>query len=73
MIGKKYLKQKKSLLGAMKYLPYSIYKLIENIPNPWEEIKYVNVVYHKEGCLNLIKNTPFSIEQIYLAQWSVIW
>ena len=32
------------------------------MPDPWEEVKYVKVVYHKEACLTMIKDSPKVIE-----------
>lgn len=49
----------------MKYLPHAIYKLFENIPNPWEEVKYVKAIYHTSGALTIIIDIPKVIEPVY--------
>jgi len=33
--GRKYRVDKRVHLGALKYAPHSIYKLLENSPMPW--------------------------------------
>lgn len=40
----------------MKYLPKAVYKLLENIPSPWESNKMVNVVYHKQGIISIVNS-----------------
>ena len=32
-------------LGALRYVPHAIHKLLENIPMPWESVRHVNVLY----------------------------
>jgi pre-mRNA-processing factor 8 len=34
--SKKYKSDKRVYLGALKYVPHSVYKLLENMPMPWE-------------------------------------
>lgn len=34
--SKKYRHDKKVYLGALKYIPHAIFKLLENMPMPWE-------------------------------------
>ena len=63
--GRKFQKDKRIYLGAMKYLPHAVYKLLENMPNPWEEIKYVKVAYHITGALTLVNEQPKVIEPVY--------
>jgi pre-mRNA-processing factor 8 len=29
-------------LGALKYIPHAVYKLLENMPCPWEQVKILN-------------------------------
>jgi len=33
--GRKYKFDKRVYLGALKYVPHAIYKLLENAPTPW--------------------------------------
>ena len=55
----------------MKYLPHAIYKLFESMPNPWENNKKVNVVYHITGALSIINETPKMNEIIYRTLWAI--
>lgn len=34
--SKKYKHDKRVYLGALKYIPHAVYKLLENMPMPWE-------------------------------------
>ena len=36
MSAKKFRNDKRVHLGALKYVPHAVMKLLENIPNPWE-------------------------------------
>ena len=36
MSGKKYKKDKRVYVGALKFIPHAIYKVLENMPMPWE-------------------------------------
>ena len=40
MSSKKFRHDKRVYLGALKYIPHAVYKLLENMPMPWEEIRY---------------------------------
>ncbi|KPI37562.1 Pre-mRNA-processing-splicing factor 8 [Cyphellophora attinorum] len=70
---KKYSSDKRSYLGALKYMPHAVYKLLENMPMPWEESREVKVLYHVNGCLTLINESPRVIEPIFHAQWATMW
>ena len=37
--SKKFAKDKRIYLGALKYVPHAIMKLLENMPMPWEQVK----------------------------------
>lgn len=63
-------KTKKTQLSALKYLPYGILKLIENMPQPWEAVKKVKVLYHTSGAITFINEVPKVIPPVYIAQWS---
>jgi pre-mRNA-processing factor 8 len=60
-------------LGALKYAPHAIVKLVENIPFPWEEAREVPVIYHVTSALTIVTDTPIVAEPIYLAQWAAMW
>lgn len=36
MSSRKFRNDKRVHLGALKYVPHAVMKLLENIPNPWE-------------------------------------
>ena len=67
MSNKKFRKDKWVYLGALKYIPHAVIKLLENMPMPWEEVRYVKVLYHTTGALTLVTETPRVIEPIYTA------
>jgi pre-mRNA-processing factor 8 len=64
---------RRAYLGALKYLPHAIYKLLENIPMPWENVRVVKVLYHVSGAVSFVSETPRVIEPIYFAQWGATW
>ena len=39
MSSRKYRHDKRVYLGALKYMPHAILKLLENMPMPWEQIR----------------------------------
>ena len=49
MTNRKFRHDKRVYLGALKYMPHAILKLLENMPMPWELIKDVKVLYHITG------------------------
>ena len=49
MTHKKFKNDKRVYLGALKYMPHAVLKLLENMPMPWEQIRDVNVLYHITG------------------------
>ena len=51
---KKFSSDKRSYLGALKYMPHAVMKLLENMPMPWESAREVKVLYHVNGCLTLV-------------------
>ena len=38
MSSKKFRHDKRVYLGALKYIPHAVYKLLENMPCPWEQV-----------------------------------
>ena len=62
MSSRRLSSDKRTYLGALKYLPHAIYKIFENIPMPWEHSKQVNVIYHITGALTYIDEIPKVIE-----------
>lgn len=71
--SKKYKSDKRVYLGALKYVPHSVYKLLENMPMPWEQIRNVQVLYHSTGAITFVDEIPRVVEPIYTAQWGTMW
>ncbi|KAI5957199.1 PRP8 [Candida jiufengensis] len=71
--SKRVSSDKRSHLGSLKYLPHAIFKLLENIPQPWEQSKEVKVLYHKTGAITFVNEIPRVIEPVYIAQWALTW
>ena len=38
MSSKKFRHDKRVYLGALKYVPHAVFKLLENMPMPWEQV-----------------------------------
>ncbi|KAK4999237.1 pre-mRNA-splicing factor 8 [Elasticomyces elasticus] len=70
---KKFSSDKRSYLGALKFMPHAVLKLLENMPMPWESARDVKVLYHVNGCLTLVNEIPRVIEPIFHAQWATMW
>lgn len=51
MSSRKFRHDKRVYLGALKYVPHAIYKLLENMPFPWEQVRNVEVLYHITGAI----------------------
>jgi pre-mRNA-processing factor 8 len=43
MSSKKFRHDKRVYLGALKYIPHAVYKLLENMPCPWEQVNTLNL------------------------------
>jgi pre-mRNA-processing factor 8 len=70
---KKFSSDKRAYLGALKFMPHAVLKLLENMPMPWESAREVKVLYHVNGCLTLVNETPRVIEPVFHAQWASMW
>ncbi len=73
MSSKRYSSDKRIYLGALKYVPHAVFKLLENMPMPWENVKTVPVLYHVTGAISFVNEVPKVIEPVYLAQWGSAW
>ena len=73
MTTKKYRQDKRVYLGALKYIPHAVFKLLENMPMPWEQVRHVRTLYHVTGALTLVDEVPKVIEPVYIAQWGTMW
>lgn len=40
MTSKKFRHDKRIYLGALKYVPHAVMKLLENMPMPWEQVGF---------------------------------
>lgn len=61
-----------SSLGAMKYLPLSLYSLLSNIPMPWESSKVVDLLYHVNGSISFIESKSKSTKEEYIYKWNEV-
>ena len=73
MSSKKYRHDKRVYLGALKYMPHAVLKLMENMPMPWEQVRDVSVLYHITGAITFVNEIPWVIEPVYMAQWGSMW
>eukprot|EP00177_Eucheuma_denticulatum_P001723 GFKZ01003086.1.p1 GENE.GFKZ01003086.1~~GFKZ01003086.1.p1 ORF type:complete len:2461 (-),score=311.25 GFKZ01003086.1:326-7555(-) len=73
MTSKKFRRDKRVYLGALKYMPHAVLKLLENMPMPWEQYRDVKVLYHVTGAITFVNEVPRVIEPVFLAQWGVMW
>jgi pre-mRNA-processing factor 8 len=73
MSSKRFRQDKRVYLGALKYIPHAIFKLLENMPMPWEQMRTVKILYHITGAITFVNETPKVIEPVYTAQWATMW
>lgn len=73
MTSRKYRHDKRVYLGALKYMPHAVMKLLENMPMPWEQIRDVPVLYHITGAITFVNEIPWVVEPVYIAQWGTMW
>ncbi|KAI3892651.1 hypothetical protein MKX03_029560, partial [Papaver bracteatum] len=64
--SKKYRQDKRVYLGALKFIPHAVYKLLENMPIPWEQVRDVKVLYHITGAITFVNEIPWVVEPIYI-------
>jgi pre-mRNA-processing factor 8 len=60
MTNRKFRHDKRVYLGALKYMPHAVMKLLENMPMPWEQIRDVKVIYHITGAITYATALHFS-------------
>jgi hypothetical protein len=73
MTNRKFRHDKRVYLGALKYMPHAVLKLLENMPMPWEQIRNVRVIYHITGAITFVNEIPWVIEPVFIAQWGTMW
>jgi len=64
MSSKKYRHDKRVYLGALKYIPHAVYKLLENMPMPWEQVFFLSVLFIK-ACAGEECQSPVSHYRSY--------
>ncbi|KAF8445728.1 NUC069, PrP8 N-terminal domain-containing protein [Boletus edulis BED1] len=72
MSNRKFRNDKRVHLGALKYVPHAVVKLLENIPYPWEQVREVPILYHITGAITFVNEVPRIIEPVYHAQPSTM-
>lgn len=73
MTSRKFRHDKRVYLGALKFVPHAVYKLLENMPMPWEQVRHVKIIYHITGAITFVNEIPWVIEPVYAAQWGTMW
>lgn len=74
MSNRKFRNDKRVHLGALKYVPHAVMKLLENIPCPWEQVREVPVLYHISGAITFVNQVPKVIEPVVSASyWRKSW
>jgi len=73
MSSRKFRHDKRVYLGALKYIPHAVLKLLENMPMPWQQIHYVPIIYHITGAITFVNCVPWVVEPVFLAQWGTMW
>jgi pre-mRNA-processing factor 8 len=73
MTARKFRHDKRVYLGALKYVPHAVYKLLENMPMPWEQVRNCKTTYHATGAITFCSDSMKVIEPIFLAQWGTMW
>eukprot|EP01028_Stygiella_incarcerata_P001696 TRINITY_DN1308_c0_g1_i2.p1 TRINITY_DN1308_c0_g1~~TRINITY_DN1308_c0_g1_i2.p1 ORF type:complete len:2147 (-),score=420.47 TRINITY_DN1308_c0_g1_i2:810-7250(-) len=73
MSHRKFRHDRRVYLGALKYVPHAIIKLLENMPMPWENTRDVKVTFHVTGAITFVSEVPMVVEPIYFAQWASMW
>jgi len=68
MSSEKYHHDKRVYVGTLKFVPHAVYKLLENMPMPWEQVRDVKVLYHIIGAITFANEIPWVVETIYMAQ-----
>lgn len=73
LTAKKFRADKRVYLGALKFVPHAVYKLLENMPMPWQQVKHVRALYHVTGAITFVDELPLVMEPAYVAAWGTMW
>ncbi|CAF3370233.1 unnamed protein product [Rotaria socialis] len=68
MTNRKFRHDKRVYLDVLKYMPYAVLKLLENMPMPWEHTRNIRVIYHITGAITFVDEIPWIIEPVFIAQ-----
>lgn len=71
--SRKFKADKRVYLGALRFVPHAVYKLLENIPQPWEAVRNVKALYHVTGAITFVDEVPRVAEPLFRAQWGTMW
>ncbi|KAH9262815.1 hypothetical protein BASA82_000166 [Batrachochytrium salamandrivorans] len=71
--SRKFRADKRVYLGALRFVPHAVFKLLENMPMPWENVRNVKALYHVTGAITFVNEVPKVIEPVYRAQWGTMW
>lgn len=67
---KVFINRRSRNIGALKYIPTAIHNVLLSMPFPWEVTRYVNVIYHVQGILTLVKDRRWISD--YRMKWSSV-
>jgi pre-mRNA-processing factor 8 len=73
MSSKKFRTDKRVYIGALKFVPHAVLKILENMPCPWEQVRNVKALYHITGAITFVNEIPTVIEPVHVAQWGSMW
>ncbi|CAF1285694.1 unnamed protein product [Rotaria magnacalcarata] len=73
MTNRKFRHDKRVYLGALKYVPHAVYKLLDNMPMRWVKIRNVRVIYHITGAITFVDEISWVIEPVFVVQWGSMW
>ena len=62
MSSKKFRHDKRVYLGALKFIPHAVYKLLENMPMPWEQVLLFLPKYKTSSAFFFLEVTFFLFE-----------
>ena len=49
MSSRKFRHDKRVYLGALKFVPHAVYKLLENMPMPWQQVILTTMAAINQG------------------------
>ena len=55
MSSRKFRHDKRVYLGALKFVPHAVYKLLENMPMPWQQVSCAQLILYFLGTFLSLK------------------